>query len=165
MRRRDREVTDMNEITHILDNSKVLHLGLVDEGMPYVLPMNYGYCFEDGKLVFYLHGAMEGRKIDVISKNSNCCVQLDCDSTIFEGQVACQYGCSYYSLIGFGNAHIVDDPQQKIKALTVLMKTLTGKDFEFNERLVSIVKVIRVECDSYTAKHRPMPEPYKTTQH
>lgn len=161
MRRRDREVTEMGEILHILDGSKVCHLGLVEDGMPYVVPMNFGYCFEGDKLVFYMHGAKEGRKIDVIRKNGTCCVELDCDSQMIEGQVACQYGYSYYSLMGFGNATIVDDVDEKIKALTLLMKNLTGDDFEFNEKLVSIVQVIKVECDSYTAKHRPLPEKWQ----
>ena len=66
-------------------------------------------------------------------------------------------GCSYYSFDGFGTAKIVEVPQEKIKALSVLMKTQTGKDFEFNEKLVSIVSVIRIDCDYYTAKHRPVP--------
>ena len=47
--------------------------------------------------------------------------------------------------------------QEKIKAMSALMKIQTGKDFEFNERLVSIVSVIRIECDYYTAKYRPLP--------
>ncbi len=157
MRRRDREVTDMNEILHILDNAKTLHLGLVEDGMPYVLPLNYGYTMEDGKLTFYVHGALEGRKIDVVRKNSVCCAQLDTDIEPFAGKVACQYGVSYYSLIGFGNAYVVEDPIEKMKALSILMKTQTGKDFEFNEKLVSVVAVIRIDCDSYTAKHRPLP--------
>ena len=37
------------------------------------------------------------------------------------------------------------------------MKTQTGKDFEFNERLVSIVSVLRIDVSEYTAKHRPRP--------
>ena len=76
MRRRDREVTDSNEIIHILDTGKVLHLGLVDQGKPYIVPMNYGYILEGNKIVFYLHGALEGRKLDIIRNNSDCCVQL-----------------------------------------------------------------------------------------
>ena len=51
MRRRDREVTDSNEIIHILDTGKVLHLGLVDQGKPYIVPMNFGYILEGDKLV------------------------------------------------------------------------------------------------------------------
>ena len=58
---------------------------------------------------------------------------------------------------GFGTAKIVEVPQEKIKALSILMKTQTSKDFEFNEKMVSIVSVIRIDCDYYTAKHRPVP--------
>ena len=156
MRRRDREVTDMQEILHILDTAMVVHLGLVEDGMPYVVPMNYGYCFEDGKLIFYMHGALEGRKLEVIRKNPACCAQLDCDGLLLPGKLPCQYGYSYYSLMGFGKASIVTDVSEKEKALALLMKTVSGKDFEFNEKLVSIVSVIKVICDSYTAKHRPV---------
>lgn len=157
MRRRDREVVDIEEVRHILDSADYLHLGLVDDGMPYVVPMNYGYVLEEGKLTFYVHGAMEGRKLDVIRKNGACCAQIDCDCVPFEGRVACQFGYSYYCLMGFGHARIVEDVEEKIKALTCLMKSQTGKDFEFNEKLVSIVTVIRIDCDHFTAKHRPLP--------
>ena len=143
MRRRDREVTDSNEIIHILDTGKVLHLGLVDQGKPYIVPMNYGYILEGNKIVFYLHGALEGRKLDIIRNNSDCCVQIECDVQPFSGKVACQYGCSYYSFDGFGTAKIVEVPQEKIKALSVLMKTQTGKDFEFNEKLKIVIFNLR----------------------
>ena len=43
MRRREQEVTEQKEIIHILDTGKVLHLGLVDQGKPYIVPMNYGW--------------------------------------------------------------------------------------------------------------------------
>ena len=69
MTRREFEVTDPAVIRHILDESKYLHLGLVDDGMPYVVPMNYGYRMEDGKLTIYLHSAVKGYKLDVIAKN------------------------------------------------------------------------------------------------
>ena len=40
--RREREVTDINEIIGILDRAKIVHVGMVDEGKPYIVPMNYG---------------------------------------------------------------------------------------------------------------------------
>ena len=42
--------------------------------------------------------------------------------------------------------------------MSVLMKTQTGKDFQFNERLVSIVAVIRLDVTGFSAKYRPIPE-------
>ena len=63
MTRREREVTDIGEIIKILDNAKVLHLGMVDGDEPYVVPMNYGYTLEDGKLTIWLHGAKEAESL------------------------------------------------------------------------------------------------------
>ena len=42
--------------------------------------------------------------------------------------------------------------------MSILMKTQTGEDFTFNEKLVSIVAVIRIDVEEHTAKHRPLPE-------
>lgn len=157
MTRRELEITELSAIVDILDESRILHLGLVDDGMPYVVPMNYGYTMEDGKLTLYLHGASKGYKLDVIRKNPRCCFTLECGVEPFEGSLPCQYGTAYYSLMGRGTAVILDTPQEKMDALTRFMKTQTGKDFTFNERLVSIVSVIRIDVSEYTAKHRPAP--------
>lgn len=157
MTRRELEVTDPQVIRGILDKSKILHLGLVDDGMPYIVPMNYGYVMEDGKPVIYLHGAAKGYKLDVIRKNPVCCFEMECEVAPFEGKIACQYGTSYYSLMGRGKAVVVEDAEEKVKAMSILMKTQTGKDFEFTDRLVSVVSVIRIDVSDYTAKHRPAP--------
>ena len=62
MTRRERQITDLQEIRGILDRAKIVHIGMVDGGRPYVVPMNYGYTMEDGQLTLYLHGANRGRK-------------------------------------------------------------------------------------------------------
>ena len=100
MTRREREVTDINEIIRILDTAKVLHLGLVDGDEPYVVPMNYGYTMQDGKLTVYLHGARRGRKLDLIRANPKVFFELDCGITPFEGDIACRYGITYESVMG-----------------------------------------------------------------
>ena len=156
--KREFRITDENQILAILDTAKVLHLGLAVDNEPYVVPLNYGYTMEDGRLTLYLHGATQGKKLDMIRTNSKVFFEMDCDRVPFEGEKPCQYGLVYSSVMGRGTAHIVDDVEEKMKALTTLMKTQTGKDFTFNERLVSIVAVIRIDVSEYTAKHRPLPE-------
>ena len=156
--RREREVTDLNEIIGILDRAKIVHIGMIDGNMPYVIPMNYGYTMEDGKLTLYLHSAVRGKKLDMIQANSKVFFEIDCDRMPFEGRVPCQYGMVYSSIMGRGTATLVDDVEAKKQAMTILMKTQTGKDFFFNDRLVSIVTVIRIDVSEYTAKHRPLPE-------
>ena len=158
MTKRERQITDPKKITDILDAGKVLHLGLSVDNEPYVVPMNYGYTQEDGKLVIYLHSAVRGKKLDMIAANPKVFFSLECDLRPFEGQIPCQYGLSYSSVMGKGVARIVEDVEEKKKAMSVLMKTQTGKDFSFEDRLVSIVAVIRIDVEEYTAKHRPLPE-------
>ena len=155
MTRRELEVTEMSDILHILDESKVLHLGLVDDGMPYIVPMNYGYTMEDGKLTLYLHGANKGYKLDVIRKNPVCCFEMECEVEPFEGKKPCQYGMAYYSLMGCGKVEFVEEVEAKRKALELLMKVQTNKDFTIRDEWTTIVSVMKIEVSEYTAKHRP----------
>lgn len=156
--RRERLIEDESIVNMILEKSKVLHLGLVDGDEPYVVPMNYGHTFENGKLTLWLHGARTGRKLDVIRANPKIFVSMECDIEPFEGEVACKYGITYYSLMAKGTAVIVDDIEEKKNALSFLMKTQTQKDFEFTDKLAEVVSIIRIDVSEYTAKHRPGPK-------
>ncbi|MBR4291345.1 MAG: pyridoxamine 5'-phosphate oxidase family protein [Oscillospiraceae bacterium] len=158
MTKRELQVTDEEQIREILDAAKVLHLGLCVDNEPYVVPMNYGYCLEDGHLTLYLHSAVRGKKLDMIRANSRVFFEMDCDRVPFAGEKPCQYGLAYSSVMGRGTATIVEDVEEKMRAMTLLMKTQTQKDFEFNDRLVSIVAVIRIDVTEYTAKKRLIPE-------
>ena len=158
MTKRERQITDQHQIIDILNRAKVLHLGLCVDNEPYVVPMNYGYTMEGEKLVVYLHSAVHGKKLDMIKANPKVFFEIDCDVVPFEGVMPCQYGVTYSSIMGRGTAQIVEDVEEKMKAMSVLMQTQTEKEFSFNERLVSIVAVIRIDVEAYTAKHRPIPE-------
>ena len=157
MRRREREITDEANIRKILDEGKIIHLGLCDDEWPYVVPMNYGYVMKNGKLFFYLHGAKDGYKYEVLRKNPKVSFSIESNVALFEGKVACQYGMTYESVLGKGIARIAEDVEEKIEALTLLMKTQTGQDFSFDEKLVSIVNVIMIEVQEFSAKRRPLP--------
>ena len=158
MTRRELEITDLAEIKEILDKSKIVHVAMVDDGEPYMVPMNYGYTLEDGKLTLYLHGAKRGRKIDVLKANPKVFFEMCCDITPFEGEVACKYGITYASIMGRGIATLVEDVEEKKSALSVLMKTQTGKDFSFEDKLTTVVSIIRIDTLEFTAKKRPFPK-------
>ncbi len=159
MTRRERQITDPAEIQSILEKSLVVHIAMIDGDEPYVVPMNYGHTLtEDGKLTLYLHGATQGRKIDAMRANPKVFFSMECDIEPFAGDIACRYGMAYSSLMGKGNAVILEDPAEKMAAMTTLMKTQTGGDFTFEEKLVKVVSVIRIDVDDYTAKKRNKPE-------
>ncbi len=158
MTRREREMTDPIEIKRILDTAKVLHLGLCCKNEPYVVAMNYGYTLENDELTLYLHGATMGKKLDMMRENPNVFFEMECDVIPFQGDVACKFGTSYSSIMGRGVASFITEPVEKAKALSLFMKTQTGKDFGFNEKLVKVVSVIQIRVTDFTAKHRPLPK-------
>ena len=155
---REKLVTDMDEIVKILDNSKVVHVGMIDGDEPYVVPMNYGYTLEDGKLTLWLHCAKRGRKLDVLRTNNKVFFEMECGIQPFEGDIACRYGISYSSIMGRGTAEIVEDVEVKKAALSHLMKAQTGMDFEFEDKMTTIVSIIKIDTIEFTAKHRPLPK-------
>ena len=156
MRRKDREVTDPVRINEILATAKVLHLGLVDNGRPYVVPLHYGFEWEGDQLVLWCHGARQGRKIDVIGQGGPAFVELECDvQDISGGDVPCDYGSAYASIMGDATVTLIEDPAEKARGLKALMRTQTGRDFEFPEARVKAVAVLRIDVPQISAKSRP----------
>jgi len=160
MTKRERQVTDREEILKILDKCKILHLGLVDGDEPYVVPMNYGYVMEGEQLTLYMHGATKGYKLDLMRKNPKVFFEMECDVQGFEGEIACQYGTVYQSIMGRGRAEIVEDVERKKEMLTLFMKSQTGRDFTFTDIMVSAVTLVKIDVSEYTAKRRHMPGTY-----
>ena len=155
MRRADRELTDREEIKRILEEAKVLRLGLKDGDYPYIVPLHYGYIYEGDVLRFYMHGAKEGKKLALAVANPHAFVELDCEvETTGEGDVACVYGANYASLMARGEVTVVEDPEEKIAGLKLLMRAQTGRDFEITAQQAAGVAVFRFEATAYSAKKR-----------
>lgn len=152
MRRSDREISNTEEIKKIIDSCMVLRLGMVKDGEVHIRPLNFGYDIVDGKYEFYMHSAKEGEKIDIIRANDKVCVEMDTEHSLIEAEVACGYGYEYSSVMAWGEANIVSDIEEKKKYLSKLMFHQTGEKFEFDEKMVSIVEVIRVRISRITAK-------------
>ncbi len=154
MRRKDREVASMEAQMEILRECKVCRLAMVDDGRPYVVPVNFGAELEGGRPVLYIHGAKEGRKSEVLSRAPEVCVEVDCECALIEADTPCGYGCSFASVIGEGKAELLKAPAEKIHGLEVLMKHQTGRDFTFTSEQADAVAVYRIRLDSCTGKRR-----------
>ena len=157
MRRKDREITDLNEILSIVERAKILHLGLFDGEYPYVVPLHYGLEWGEGDLTLWCHGAREGRKLDVIRANPTAFVELDCDvEQVSGGDVPCRYGSLYASVMGEGEACVLEDAGEKVRGIELLMRNQTGRDFAVTPQMAAAVSVIRVRVPmgAVTAKSR-----------
>lgn len=154
MRRADREVTDIKEILEIVDACKVCHIAMMDGEWPYLLAMNFGYTYEEGQLVLYLHSAREGKKLELLEKNNKVFFEMDCEHAVIPAKYACAYNFRYASVMGRGYCEIVTDVDEKIKALEVLMKHQTGQDFAMEQKHTMAVAVLRITAIDFTGKRR-----------
>jgi nitroimidazol reductase NimA-like FMN-containing flavoprotein (pyridoxamine 5'-phosphate oxidase superfamily) len=160
MRRTDRELTDDLEKIGIIGKSKVCRLGLSENGVPYIVPLNFGYEYAGGVLSLYFHSAPAGKKIGILKQKGTVCFEVDGGHEIIEGvDVACRYGYAYESVIGFGEVEFITDKAEKIRALNVLMQHQTGKDMEFayEDPQLEGVAVFKLAVSSFTGKRRTMP--------
>ena len=159
MRRSDRQITDLAAIRTILEGENHLHLGLADGGMPYVVPMSYGYTLDDaGRLTFYLHCADEGEKLDILRRNPRVCFEVSRQVRIVPSDTTNKWTAKYRSVIGFGRAVIEQTRQEKERSLTVLLRHRGYEGApEFRGEIVDRIVTIRIEVESYTGKSNIKP--------
>lgn len=153
MRRQKRAVTDPEEIRSILRENKVCRVGMADAGKIYIVPMNFGYEYDEGRLTVYIHSAKVGRKIEALRENPQVCVELDGRHGLVDAEEPCSHSYLYASIIGTGTAEILKDPAEKLKGLQLLMEHQTGHTFDnFQEKWVNAVEVLKIELDEFQCK-------------
>lgn len=156
MRRKDRLVTDEKEIRAILDKCGIVHLGLYDENRIFVVPVNYSYDYEEGKLILYFHGARGGLKRDLIRKDNRAGFEMDTGNHVIpHDQNPSRYTTHYGSIIGSGRVTIVEDPEEKRDIMTRFMKQISGKDWEITDGHVNSIEVYKLEAEEFQAKENP----------
>ena len=97
MRRSERAVDSPVLIKAFLHRSKFMTLGVHDEPFPYLVPVSYGFELNNDGLVFYIHGAPEGHKIDLFAKNPNISFSIvEAGATFVDDDPACDSGQNYF---------------------------------------------------------------------
>ena len=124
-------MTQIEEQLAILDQCKVCRVALQDKQGLYLVPLNFGYQYEDGHLILYFHSAKSGRKIDALQENSAVAFEMDCAHRLIEAENPCQYGYAFASIIGNGDALLVEKREEKKKSTFVIDEASNGKRFYF----------------------------------
>ena len=156
MRRQDKEITDLVQIFEVIEKCGIVHLGMVDNDMPYVVPLNFGYERVEDSLVLYFHSASEGRKIDILKKNPHVFFQMEYSYGLKEGSPdkPCTYSWKYECLMGRGEAEFIDDIAEKKRALNLILNHLTGTEGGYNypDEMLGRTCVYRVRSSDFSGK-------------
>ena len=167
MRRKDRLVTDFEKIKEVIKSCEILRLGLFDEEspmFPYVVPLNFGYefvkeecCNFPEQIYLYIHGALEGRKAELIRKNKKCSFQMDCEHKmefLYEHHdITERYKCI------FGEAEIeeiADDEKEaymtKLLARDEKMASFPWNRAALSRTMICKIKVLDLSCKINSGK-------------
>lgn len=155
MRRKDREIINKNELIEILDNADVCRIAMNDNEFPYIVPLNYGYNWND-KLEIFFHCAKEGHKINLLSKNNKVSFEIDCGHELVKNEIPCNWGMKYRSIIGKGIINEVNNDNEKIISLNYIMKHYGFSDNLINYKKTTLdkVKVLKLEVLEMTGKQK-----------
>jgi len=148
VRKKDLEIKDKSIIESILNKADVCRIAVSENDIPYIIPVNFGY--KDDCL--YIHCAPEGKKIEILKKNNHICFEVDIDHEFIESDRPCHFSMKYRSVIGFGEAFIIESSEEKKEALDIIVGHYTGGSHEYPEDIVKYVTVIRVDIDNMTGK-------------
>jgi nitroimidazol reductase NimA-like FMN-containing flavoprotein (pyridoxamine 5'-phosphate oxidase superfamily) len=116
----DRGSHDWATINQILDAGFLAHVGFCVDGQPFVIPTLYG---RDGEIL-YLHGSAASRMLRELDMGIPACVTVTLVDGLVLSRSAFDHSMNYRSVVAFGTARKVVDPEQKTKSLRVISEHL-----------------------------------------
>jgi nitroimidazol reductase NimA-like FMN-containing flavoprotein (pyridoxamine 5'-phosphate oxidase superfamily) len=152
MRRKDREITDFEDIKAIIGKSGVCRVAFFDEEYPYIVPLNFGYEEDGGQITLYFHCANEGKKLELLKRNPKVAFEMDCPEKFHDGEKACYSTMEFESVCGSGTLELCGD-DEKIPALKRIMQQYSDKRaFDFDAFEVKAVTVLKLKVNKLTGK-------------
>jgi nitroimidazol reductase NimA-like FMN-containing flavoprotein (pyridoxamine 5'-phosphate oxidase superfamily) len=148
MRRRDKEVTDTQEIEQMINSSPVCRIGLCDGNQPYVVPVCFGY--EAGRI--YIHSYPAGKKMEILRKNPRVCIEIDSGIEPVPAESPCNRGMKYRSIIALGTCRFLSADAEKKHALKVILEHYGAIKEDIPDFSPAGVAVISIDIETITGK-------------
>ena len=146
MRREDHRMPS-DECDALLRRAEIMRLGLIEDGEPYVVPVNFGY---DGERI-YVHGPREGRRISAVSEGAQVCFEVD-EGGIAPADRPCGYTSRFRSVIGYGTARLLADDAEKLHGLDVIMRHYGSSGEGIPPEKCAITSVLELTIESIDGK-------------
>ncbi|WP_180321126.1 pyridoxamine 5'-phosphate oxidase family protein [Neobacillus mesonae] len=162
IRKKNLECKDQERINSFLYQEKTGFLGLVDDKLPYVIPLNFVWM--DGAI--YFHGAVEGRKVNIIGENAKACFTVSANQGTLTDPVPAETDTAYMSVMIFGEVELVTKLEESVKAMQQMLdkyvpgyydKPLSSSHVEkYRSSLGSCTVIYKIKTLEMSAKENPM---------
>jgi len=146
-----RTTIDNREVAEIIGRCQWCHVAMTDEeGKPYVIPMNFGFSND----IIYIHGARKGKKVNILKKNPEVCINFSTDHMLRyqNEQVACSWSMKYRSVLCYGKVEFLEDPLKKIAAMNLVMSKYASREFQYNPPSIREVNVMQIKVERYESR-------------
>ncbi len=153
MRRKDREITDFDEMVSVMRRCDVCRLAFQDGDVPYIVPLNFGMKVKEDSVTLYFHGALEGKKYEVMKNHPKAAFEMDCGHRIVLDDDKHSCTMEYESIIGSGAVSLLGG-EEKYNALMHLMRQYHSEDFPFNKDMIKVTNVFSLRVETMTGKRR-----------
>lgn len=156
MRRKDREITGRENIEPVLQACKTCRLAMTADGMPYVIPLNFGYTWDETGLTLYFHSGVKGKKIDALRADPRVCFEMDTEMGLTgEGDLACRYSFAFASVVGYGSIQFAQNNEEKRRGFDIIMQHQTGRGgWSYTDAALSVAEVFWVHADSFEGSRK-----------
>jgi len=145
---------ELETIYKILDAAFLAHVGFSVDGQPFVIPTNFGR--EDDTL--FIHGSAASRMLRELDKGVPACITVTHVDGLVLARSAFHHSMNYRSVVAFGTACKIDDPERKTHALKVisdhLIKGRWNEVREPNEKEMKQTSVLEFRIEEASAKVR-----------
>ena len=157
MRRKDREVTDFETILGIIDECNIIRIGLADGDFPYIVPLNFAYTVSDQQIEIYIHGAIAGRKYELMNRNKKCSFEMDIplemDCMVEKKDVTMRYKC----VMGTADITFLEGEEKQNAIDHIIMNRYKEtRNFDYNRKMVTVTAVAKLTVIDLTAKVNPV---------
>jgi len=117
-RKRERGSHQRSVIDAILDEALIAHLGIVQDGQPFVVPTLHARC---GDLV-YCHGSAASRTLRALAAGAPACLTVSLIDGLVLARSAMHHSANYRSVMLLGTARLVTAEQEKLTALRAVVE-------------------------------------------
>ena len=162
----ERGSKDFDLACAIIDDARIGHVGFVLDGLPYVIPMAVA---RDGDRLL-LHGSVASRLMKSLAAGLPCCVTITHLDGLVLARSAFHSSMNYRSVMVFGTAQPVTDPDSKVHGLNLLTEhLLPGRLAELRpstRKELNATTLLRLPIERFSVKTRsgPPDDPKSETQ-
>jgi uncharacterized protein len=154
VREANRAVYERDAIHKILDEGFVCHVGFVAEGQPFVIPTMFARVGDS----ICFHGSAASRMLRGLVAGLPVCITVTLADGLVLARSVFNHSMNYRSVVALGQATVIDDPAEKLRALQAMTEKLIPGRWndarQPNEKELKATSILKLPLTEVSAKVR-----------